>query len=124
MSMKQIRFYALRSDIAAVLAYLDTRAKLKYLVAGRGQYVPEPASWQEIVTLGRATSDSGICSLSFLVAKEQTQIVPREIGDQFVIDQLWNPDAIMFTPAGAWDAGTILSGRVGTPIQQVTLASS
>lgn len=114
MTRKQINFYALQADITCVLAYVETKLKLKYLLAGRCSQLPEPRNWRQLETLGRATSKNAISSATFLVAKEETQIVPRQIGDQFVFDQLLNPDTVIFTPSGLWDDSTILSGRVAT----------
>ena len=56
---------------------------------------------------------------SYLVAEPNTNISLRPKKDSsevdyFLIDQLQNPNTVTFTPAGLWNNGIVLHGRVAT----------
>jgi len=73
----------------------------------------------KIESLGRATTDSTTSCETFLVSKRDAPISVRSVTggavDRFAVDQLINPDTVIFTPGGIWnDDEILLSGRVGT----------
>jgi|SRR5215813_6016786 len=118
---KQIHFYAVKEDLLPVLETLESHGTVKYVLTGQ---FPEPSLvlvfdyGKDIPNLGRATSETGNSSETFLVCKPELQIIPesaRVSGQQrFFINQLYNPDTVTFTPAGMWNKEIVLAGRVGT----------
>jgi len=104
-----------------MLETLESHGSVKYVLTGQ---FAEPSlvlvfdHGKNIPNLGRATSETGNSSESFLVCKPELQIIPeaaRVSGQQrFFINQLHNPNTVTFTPAGMWNEEIVLAGRVGT----------
>jgi hypothetical protein len=119
--MKQVRFFAIDSDILSVLNEVEEGMDLQYVKTGLFSSPPTEHfdTGVNLPRLGMATSDSATNSESFLVTERGTSIHPRSIrlqngGINFCIDQLNNPDTIVFTPAGRWESVAVLYGTFGT----------
>ena len=118
--MKQIPFYAVREDLLPVLEALESEGNVKYVLTGQfsepGLVVFEHG--REIPNLGKATSETGNSSETFLACKHDLRIIPESARvqgqERFFINQLYNPNTVAFTPAGMWNQEILLAGRVGT----------
>jgi len=107
--MSHILFFALKEDLLPVLEAVESKGALKYVRTGiylRPEYEPFHRG-ADIPNLGRATSESGISSASFLVCDPEVPVNFQSValysgGTNYHIDQLVNPDTITFTPGGLW----------------------
>lgn len=119
--MKRILFFALKDDILPVLAAVEDEAPLKYVRTGN---FTVPAydcytSGAEIPRLGQASFASAVGCDKFLVTQ---RVVPIEVetlalsagGTRYLVDQLMNPDTVVFAPGGVWDNTILLYGGVTT----------
>jgi hypothetical protein len=119
--MKPILFFALKDDILAVLASVEGARRLKYAKAGlfTTQHLQYLSSGSEIPNLGIADTDSSIACETYLIAGELVELNARPIKQtdgtvQYGVDQLFNPDTVMFTAGGAYGEDVILHGRIAT----------
>ena len=122
--MKQILFFASRNDIIAVLDRFDATGAVKYVPSGT---ISSPScsgfdKGSSIPNLGTASNASAINSQTFLICTSDTEISLRPLADndcriRFAVDQLQNPDTIVFSPGGLWNNNILLSGRAGTVSQ-------
>jgi len=118
---KQIHFYAVKEDLLPVLEALESDGGAKYVLCKGQSADPRLVVFdhgKDIPNLGKATSETGNSSETFLVCKPELQIMPGSVmvfgQERFFIDQLNNPDTVTFTPAGMWNEEILLAGRVGT----------
>jgi len=119
--MKQILFFALKSDLLQVFKDFETAGAVKY-VATDTINSPHYAIWTQgaaLPNLGKASQASAINCDSYLVCGPDTEINLRALSpidskERFAIDQLKNPDTIVFSPAGEWNEDILLHGRVST----------
>jgi hypothetical protein len=114
--MKQIRFFALKADLIPALQEFESPEALKYIRKGRFPS-KECESYNraaEIPNLGLSTAATASASASYLVCVREMPIKIRPVKDGFCIDQLLNPDTIVFIPGGIWDENVVLHGLVGT----------
>lgn len=118
--MKRILFYATREDLLPVLREFESKETLKYVRTGLfpTHSYDTIEHGAQIEGLGKATADSASLSETFLVCRRETPVKVRPITggtvQRFAIDQLWNPDTVVFTPAGLWNDEALLHGRLGT----------
>jgi hypothetical protein len=122
--MKQILFFALRNDVMSLLERFDSMGAVKYVESGvistpscssfdRGASIPD---------LGRASNPSAINCQTFLICTSSTEIRLRPLADvdcriRFAVDQLENPDTVMFSSGGLWNNSILLHGRTSTVSQ-------
>jgi hypothetical protein len=119
--MKHVLFFALRDDLAAVIEVVEANTQIKYVRMGNFT-TPETETFLsglELPNLGKADSDSASTCTSYLVCRRDTPVNVRALEgaggvSRFLVDQLSNPDTVVFTPAGLWDDDTLLHGRVAT----------
>lgn len=123
--MKQMHFFALKDDILAMLNLVENRGPLTYVLTGN---FPSPElkdgiraiyAGAEIPNLGNAAGDSSAICDAYLVCERETPINLRHLDDvegseRVCVDQLANPDSVVFLPAGAWDGHSVIQGHVGT----------
>jgi hypothetical protein len=71
----------------------------------------------EIPNLGKASADSSVGCEAFLVCERETPIHLRTAGrnvERLCVDQLANPDSVVFNPGGIWNEDVVLEGLIGT----------
>jgi len=119
--LKAIKIFAVRSDILRLLKTLEAGTEIKYIKADSSS-VPTIQQWShgsDLPKLGIADgSQSNLCQ-SYLLSYPDLIVQPRQIEQpdgtlRFDVDQLNNPDSIVFTPAGEWKDKVILAGSFGT----------
>ncbi len=122
--MKHILFFALREDLLSLLELVDSKGPLKY--ARMGNFPRDEIkdgisvfyNGAGIPNLGKASADSSSVCEAFLVCERETPINLRSLqggnGERVCVDQLVNPDSVVFTPAGIWNEDVVLHGSVGT----------
>jgi hypothetical protein len=118
------QFFALREDLLPIFAEVESRGPLRY--ARFDRYL-EPrfsvySSGTEIPNLSVATSGNGCAS--YLVYQPPNSLILRTIietdrydkpiRETYRLDQLENPDTIVFSPGGLWKGEILLYGSVGT----------
>jgi hypothetical protein len=118
--MKRIHFFAVKEDLLPVLEEFESKGPLKYVRTGlflKKNYDSFDRG-AEIERLGRATADTASSCETFLVCKREAIVNVRLVMggavQRFAIDQLLNPDTVVFTPAGLWNDDVILHGRLAT----------
>jgi hypothetical protein len=119
--MSSIYFFATREDWLPVIRAVEAGEALKYVST---ETSPAPhfktySSAADIPTLGRATSESGVTSDSYLVMLASLEPQSRQAGHPgrevwYLMDQLINPDTLTFIPAGVWNGDVLLSGSLDT----------
>jgi hypothetical protein len=133
--MKTIHFFALREDLLAILELVDGKGPLKYALTGNflknevKNGISVFNTGAEIPNLGKAGGDSSTICDAFLVCEAATEIKPEHFqgndGERVCVDQLMNPDSVIFLPGGEWDNGVVIQGHVGTasdsPISQALM---
>ncbi len=119
--MAQVLVFATLDDWLPVLAAVEDRAPLTYSLEGQfpSDSVIQYGSGAEVPGLGQARAESYIAGLSLLVGSRGLEILTREIPREdgttvFAVDQLVNPDTIVFMPGGTWGEGTLISGVVAS----------
>lgn len=122
--MKHIYFFGVKEDLLPVLALVESKGTLKYVRTGhflRDQIDVDMLSYgtgADLPNLGKATSDQWTSCHSFLVCDPNTPIYLRELqssrGDRVCLDQLENPDSVVFNPGGVWSDDIVLNGCIGT----------
>ena len=119
--MKRLDFFALKSDLLILLDAIESKVSMKYVLAETSStaVTQEWTHGSEIPGLGRADGAQPSLCRSYLLTQCEIPIQPRRIQQfdgttRFDVDQLLNPDSIVFTPAGEWKEEIILSGNVGT----------
>lgn len=122
--MKQILFFALKEDLLSMLQLVESKNPLKYVHMGNYSASESKDNLSvfnsriEIPDLGIATADSSAACKSYLACEQGTSINLRSlqgsIGGRICVDQLANPDSVVFTPGGSWSEEVVLNGRVGT----------
>ena len=124
-SMKQIHLFALKEDLLAIIEAVECKGPLKYVRTGN--FVSEAikdgiiafAVGAELPNLGKASADQSIGCDAYLVCEPETPINLRRFQaydgrERVCVDQLVNPDTVVFRPAGVWNEDVVLSGSVGT----------
>lgn len=117
--MNRIAFFALPEDIRTVVEVVDGRQRLAYRLMGLFS-APDQEIYDrgvDIPMLGKADTPSAITCASYLVSRSgaptSARPIPQDDGSTaYAIDQLWNPDTVVFSPAGVWNGQIVLSGRV------------
>ena len=120
--MKSIHFHAVKEDILQVISVFESGGSVKYVLTGNflaneiSEGISVYESVDEIPNLGEATADSSAACESFLVCDQTTPITPRSLQEsgRVCIDQLFNPDTVVFKPGGIWSEEVLLEGQVGT----------
>lgn len=119
--MSEIAFYAVAGDLLPVLQELEKTTPLKYVRTGNflNQQMEVFLQSSELPGLGTATSDAGIGCESFLVCHREAAVREERFLDvkghpRRCIDQGFNPDTVILTPAGLWAETVVLYGRVAT----------
>ena len=119
--MKQILFFALKDDLVSMIDAAEAIEALKYVRVGNytNPEIQALNSALDIPDLGRASSGTASTSASYLVCKRDTPVNARPVAtaggaSRFPVDQLVNPDSVVFTPAGIWTDEILLHGRLAT----------
>jgi len=119
--MRHILFFALKEDILPVLEAAERVGPLKYVRMGNflTPDFKEVSHGAEIPDLGKATMETASGSESYLVTEHEVAVHVRHITTpagvkRYLLDQLFNPDTVTFTPAGIWNDDVVLHGRVAT----------
>jgi len=117
----RLHFYATQADLESVIRKIEETASFCYALTGLH---PTPScpmynSAIEIPGLGRATANSSMACNSYLVVRQGQKIAVRKIpqnagGTRHAVDQLANPDSIIFQPAGIRGNATVIHGRIAT----------
>jgi hypothetical protein len=124
MAKNQIMFFATTADIASVLSALEVAEPLQYTRAGLfDTNRPQSClSYVDIPQFGRTTHPNAVGNPMYLLSSPDIPIKVRNVpqnsgGILFAIDQLENPDSIVFRPGGWYGNDVILYGMVGTVSQ-------
>jgi hypothetical protein len=119
--MSQVLFFALKGDLLCIIDLVESKGALKYARMGNfarheikdGISVFDTGAG--IPHLGKASADSTAACEAFLVCERETQINLRPVqGERVCVDQLANPDSVVFAPGGIWNEDVVLNGRIGT----------
>ena len=119
--MKQINIYALGDDFLKILAAIEEKVSIKYTRTGHID-VPEVTSYahfSDLTDLGTTSAITAQTSPSYLVCNASQVVNLRRIdlnnGEvRYTVDQLVNPDSVVFQAGGLWSENVLLSGRIVT----------
>lgn len=121
MNKMEIALFAVPTDWPDVLGSIESDTSLVYVEAGLFD-VPilrKHSSFIDIQGLGIALTGERNRERSFLVMKADVEIevrsVPQRNGKmKYAVDQLRNPKAVVFQPAGLYEGRCIIAGQIGT----------
>lgn len=124
--MSRTQFFAMREDLLPVFADVEEKVAIRYALAGR---FLEPSfltysSGAEIPNLSLAIYGSAIACNFYLVYGAATTLKLDKViekdrhgkpgGTSYHLNQLLNPDTIVFSPGGLWKGEILLYGEVAT----------
>lgn len=119
--MKPILFFALKADLLAVLATVESSKSLKYTKMGISakRDLQWLVSGGAIPNLGVADADSSIACETYLVTELPIAVEIRHIRQsdgtvKFSVDQLMNPDTVTLSAGGERAGDVILHGRIAS----------
>jgi len=114
-------FYATREDLVPAIHAIEDRTAFRYALMGMHTMLtfPQFTSALEIPSLGEATGDQEATCDRYLVVPREAPIAVREVqlnsgGVRYAVDQLVNPNSIVFQPGGLRNDRVIISGGVTT----------
>jgi len=133
---KTCHFYATRDDLIDITKRVESTLSIRYVRFGHVSKLPPESfdSAARIPNLGKATQESGTACEKFLICDSHLTIRSRQLGkaadegversyrknvkavvgvERFTIDQLYNPDTIIFNPGGIWKEKILLQGDLG-----------
>ena len=119
--MAQILFFGTHSDLAPVLTDLEGAGELQYTATDFTSASP-PSTWSagaSLPGLGIADASSAASCATYLVTPAGAKVNVRRVttednGVANLVDQFENDASVLFTPAGKFDAQTMLYGKVST----------
>lgn len=121
MPKNQILFFATKADIKRIVVQLESTFQVKYTRMGLFDKsdVKSFSTALDVPNLGVATKDSSIICDSYLVTSSEASIVTHERpqiggGIRFELSQFGNPGSVVFQPAGVFENGVLINGRVGS----------
>jgi hypothetical protein len=124
--MAHIQFYALDEDIISIIEAVERDGPLKYVRVGNdvSDRFPEFYRGLDIPNLGKADRDTGSIWEAYIVGAAEFPIEVRGIqaaggAQRYCVDQVCNPDTVVFRPAGLWGDDIVLNGQVGTASQSL-----
>lgn len=117
-----IYIYGTQNDMRSYVLLLEKETKFKYSLAGLldSDETREYNSLIDFSDLGIASADSGTFCKRFLVCYAYKEIEIRQVpqhkgGIKIAIDQLKNPETIIFQPCGELkDKNAIIEGTIST----------
>jgi hypothetical protein len=104
-----------------LLEDMESRGDLKYWRADSSS-TPDVERWSsatQLPELGKAEGAQASTCRAYLITEAKSDVRSRPViqadgKPRFDVDQLLNPDSIVFTPAGEWKEEMILAGSFGT----------
>ena len=119
--LRRINFFALRTDLIAVLQAVEFKRPVKYVLShdSSSSRLQEWFRAADIPELGQAACEQSIGCKMFLLADWNTEVQVRPFqlisGEtRFAVDQMRNQDSIVINPAGQWKPDIIISGFFAT----------
>lgn len=121
MAEKRIQIFATKLDIVPLLWEIEEERPLQFVLSGIS-YSPDIEAMQSLADmpmLGNAEVGASIQLPSYLTADREALIkvrpIPqREGGTQYAVDQMANPQTIVFRPGGIYQGEILLAGAMGT----------
>lgn len=121
MASKQLQFFATKSDLCSLLKNVEAKISIVYFRMGHvDDPIVEPCfSLLDDPSLGTEMYPDGARKAAYIVMAASEQIVIRKIqlragGVTYAIDQLSNPNSVVFAPGGKVEEVGLLSGSVST----------
>ncbi len=115
--MKRLQFYATRDDLIGALSEI-TDLRLTEMGNFVSNEIRQYDSVAAIPDLGQATYGSAIANPSFLVMLRDMKVDVRLLAGntemRYLVDQLENPDSVVFQPGGRFGSDALVAGRVAT----------
>lgn len=123
--MKHVYFFADEDDLRSIFSIVESKGNLKYTLTGNFTLDSLPngiaviSSGLELPKLGTASAESSSSCNSYLVSEPATEFNLRCLRgvdgrERILVDQLVNPDTVVFTTAGRWKENVLLNSRVAT----------
>lgn len=121
MPPKQIHLFATCQDLEPGIRSIEARRHLKYALCGLFQS-PTTQTWRSVLdapNLGKTTKGSQSLCDRYLVLQADTDLRVRSVaqadgGTRYAVDQLQNPESIVFLPGGSFGDGYLICGHIGT----------
>ncbi|WP_141758669.1 hypothetical protein [Duganella sp. HH105] len=118
----QRQFYATANDLLPALDHIESKLQLAYTLTGLFDEDAQItyATGSTLPTLAKPLSvGSAIAGPGYLVTERLLPIRSREVqqndgGKKYAVDQLLNPDSIVFQHGGFYSAEIFLPGRIAT----------
>jgi hypothetical protein len=117
----QLSFFGTREDLEDILRPIEASRQLEFVRTGTFE-APSSESTPSLLgarDLGVASAGETHMAATYLVVNRGSQVRFRPIeqrkgGVRYAVDQLENPESIVFRPGGTYGESTIIAGQVGT----------
>ena len=113
--------FATKADLESLLQEVEMAESLQYtrIQLADAQDFPTVSTLLGLPDLGRANEADINLTTAYLVARsgrpmEVRRVPQRSGGLKYALDQLSNPETIVFRPGGVFGDGCLLAGAVGT----------
>lgn len=116
---RQLSVGGTSSDIARLLMEFESKVKVKYTLCGRYDDPVPPCYSQsgKIPNLGKALYGRPPLEAQYLILPQDAEIAIRRIDTDslpFAVDQMRNPESVVYVPCGLHQSGAIIIGTIGT----------
>lgn len=114
-------FFATRKDLDPGIRSIEAKSRLRYVLMGSFDS-PEIVSYQSALDLpdiGFSIHGDQAHERSYLVMHDDEEVVERQVpqkrgGTRYFVDQMLNPDSLMFRPCGIFTNIAIIRGEIST----------
>lgn len=116
----QRQFYATANDLLPVFEYIESKLQVAYTLTGlfADDVQTTYANGSNLPTLTKFLDvGSAVATPGYLVTEQSSPIRTREVQQndgsrKYAVDQLLNPDSIVFQHGGLYSAEILLPGRI------------
>jgi len=119
MKRHQVHFFAVHSDLMALLGEIEKKRELQFVKAGLFD-TPDLNGVTSLFDshLGFASKGDSNFEVSYLVAERQESLIPETVpqiagGIKYSVSQKLNPQTVIFQPGGRFEQ-CVISGSLGT----------
>ncbi len=121
MTRNLLSFYVTKTDLESLLRSIESKRRLQIVISGLfdSPHIYLMQSLVNIPNLGYIAAGDINQTIAYLVANHEISIKVRPVlqrrgNIKYAVDQLDNPQTIVFKPGGSFDEKCLIAGQVGT----------
>lgn len=119
--MRYLYIYITPDDVISLAQHVESGCPLQYMQTGNFTAPPNERflRCEDIPNIGLSSNNQSAFSATYLTVPFDAQINIRQLPGvggvtRFLVDQLINPDSILFQPAGPWKDDFVIEGTIST----------